>query len=538
VAVCLTGQLRTFFTPLVQAGLETNFHHPRYEYFLSVETDPFSKKNRRHGGSEAILKSVRGRSNMNSKEHAVSYGPAKCLPHSQMDTVMFPMIARYVACYTAIEIEESKRGFSYDFVARIRPDTMFYKTFPRIDVALAKFGTGANIVIWDDQMGLAPRSHAGAILLSPVMAYITCGDGPEWVKACNGSVFNQYLPLPHSPAEWTNKDFDGPPCEPMKRLKVFEQESTSLKHCGFIEHGACHEACMMGIIRSSLQSREPQCSASFYKHENQSEVSAYLSHLRSHSPHNRPFTEQRNYIEITGHHRNFEVSRVGVCLHGTMHDIFTSKHFASFIANQKTKGYDFFVSSNFDESNLFNVGNSTPSNVKGFFNKNTEIKASGKCASGVELHDALYLVACFNEILVYETAHSFKFDFVVSVALNMIPQGAPFDVAHIAGLHLTEVRENSAVMLVDDFMVLAERASLGAFIFLGPWEALQVCPSEHETNLTRAVCSNHSDLCSKFIRAFVHFGDAACALVREMRFVSANPNATALANVSLCALGL
>jgi hypothetical protein len=538
VAVCFTGQLRTFFMPLVQAGLESNFHHPRYEYFLSVDTDPFSKKNKRSGGSETIMKSIRGRSNMNSKAHTVTYGPAKCQPHSQMDTVMFPMVARYVACYSAIEAEESRRGFSYDFVARIRPDTMFFKTFPRIDIAFAEFGMGANIVIWDDQMGIAARSHAGAIFLSPVMAFITCGNGPEWVRVCNGSIFNQYLPLPRSSAEWANKDFDGPPCEPMKRLMAFEHESTSLKHCGFIEYGACHKACMMGIIRSSLQSREPQCSASFYKHENQSEVSAYLSLLQSRSPHSRPFMEQRNYIGKPGRSHNLEVFRVGVCVHGPVHDSFTSRHLAPFLAKQNTKEYDFFISSNFENSNILNIDNPTENNVKDFFYKNTEIKASGKCASGVELHDALYAVTCFNEVLVYETAHNFKYEFIVSVAMDKIHHIASVDIAHIASLHFTDIRENSAVVLVDDFMVLGERASSGALIFLGPWEALQVCPSDHETNLTRGLCSNHSNLCSKFMRAYTHLGESACSLVREMRLVDSTPNATTVLNVSLCEMGL
>ena len=139
---------------------------------------------------------------------------------------MFVMVVRYVACYRLLMLEEEARAFRYDYVLRTRTDALFLRPFPRADAALAQLGAGRQLLLFDDQLGLARREHAATLLLNPALAYRQCADAAQWTRACGRPVTRRELQghqLGHSV-----------PCEPMSLITGFDRTPVSLRQCGYL----------------------------------------------------------------------------------------------------------------------------------------------------------------------------------------------------------------------------------------------------------------------------------------------------------------
>jgi hypothetical protein len=181
VAVCLSGELRSFYQPSVQEGLIKRLDKPGYEYFISTD----------HGSAaagprpESIVSTGRGASapwndsisndSMGSSEGAVvgstlsvrsvyvdsgetlrpdrngnEHGQLSCPRGTMTHPYLFPMTVRFVACARLIFREERQRRFSYTHVIRTRTDLLFVGPFPHPEEALAR--ANADVLLFDDQV--------------------------------------------------------------------------------------------------------------------------------------------------------------------------------------------------------------------------------------------------------------------------------------------------------------------------------------------------------------------------------------------------
>jgi hypothetical protein len=181
VAVCLSGELRSFYQPSVQEGLIKRLDKPGYEYFISTD----------HGSAaagprpESIISTGRGASapwndsisndSMGSSAGAVvgstlsvrsvyvdsgetlrpdrngnEHGQLSCPRGTMTHPYLFPMTVRFVACARLIFREERQRRFSYTHVIRTRTDLLFVGPFPHPEEALAR--ANADVLLFDDQV--------------------------------------------------------------------------------------------------------------------------------------------------------------------------------------------------------------------------------------------------------------------------------------------------------------------------------------------------------------------------------------------------
>ena len=83
------------------------------------------------------------------------------------------------------QAEEGRRRVRYATVLRVRPDHVFLRRMPPVDAAgwLGVPLVAGRVLLWDDQISLARREEAAAMLLAPTLGYGTCADEAEWVRA-------------------------------------------------------------------------------------------------------------------------------------------------------------------------------------------------------------------------------------------------------------------------------------------------------------------------------------------------------------------
>ena len=183
VAVCLSGELRSFYQPSVQEGLMKRLDKPGYEYFISTDHQQGSAA--AGPRPESIVSTGRGalapwnnrisNSSMGSSEGAAvgsalsvrsiyvdsgemlrpdrngnEHGQLSCPRGSMTHPYLFPMTVRFVACARLIFREEYKRRFSYTHVIRTRTDLHFVVPFPHPEEALAR--ANADVLLFDDQV--------------------------------------------------------------------------------------------------------------------------------------------------------------------------------------------------------------------------------------------------------------------------------------------------------------------------------------------------------------------------------------------------
>ena len=167
VAVCLSGELRSFYQPSVQEGLIKRLDKPGYEYFIStdhggrgasapwndsISNDSMGSSAGAVVGSTLSVRSVYVdsgetlRPDRNGNEH----GQLSCPRGTMTHPYLFPMTVRFVACARLIFREERQRRFSYTHVIRTRTDLHFVVPFPHPEEALAR--ANADVLLFDDQV--------------------------------------------------------------------------------------------------------------------------------------------------------------------------------------------------------------------------------------------------------------------------------------------------------------------------------------------------------------------------------------------------
>ena len=106
-AVCVAGLTRTFFSPMLQTALAANFHHPGYDYFLSIESSmPLHEAaDQMHPSLQPYLRSVSA-----LERDLYDVRSNACPPGTAMDGRLFHMAARLAACHIEITREEKSRG--------------------------------------------------------------------------------------------------------------------------------------------------------------------------------------------------------------------------------------------------------------------------------------------------------------------------------------------------------------------------------------------------------------------------------------------
>ena len=199
VAVCISGQLRTFLDREVQDGFADQLHRSGYEYFLSTDT-PLSEADPRlrirlravHSSSEPVARPV-----------------GHCPRHTSNHRGLLPMAARLASCFHLMQKEEAERYFSYELVLRLRPDHLFSKRVPPIPQLFPDSALDGVIALADDQVALASRSDAKTMLLVPSISYATCASAEEWAHACTcqgceqvhveAAALGDHLPVPCCP---------------------------------------------------------------------------------------------------------------------------------------------------------------------------------------------------------------------------------------------------------------------------------------------------------------------------------------------------
>lgn len=178
VAVCMSGQLRTFLEPEVQIGYSERLHRDGYEYFLSTDQYISFQDPRLRVKLQSIYVS-----------ESAPLPRTECPPYTTNHRFNLPMATRLSHCYTLIQAEESKRAIRYSFVLRARPDLAFPQRVPPLDQVFAASATeGAKLALADDLLGLAAREDAATLFLVPSIAYSLCAGDVEWSHACKRPV--------------------------------------------------------------------------------------------------------------------------------------------------------------------------------------------------------------------------------------------------------------------------------------------------------------------------------------------------------------
>ena len=239
VAVCLSGESRTFLDAHIQRGLQRLWHEG-YEAFLSTDEAINGSDPRVSIPLRATYADARG-----TMRRASGSCPAGTAQHQQM----FVMVVRYVACYRLLMLEEEARAFRYDYVLRTRTDALFLRPFPRADTLLAQLGVGRQLLLFDDQLGLARREHAATLLLNPALAYRQCADAAQWTRACGRPVTKRDL---REPSKAGVGDAAQLPCSAMNR--VTELGGGSLRQCGPLWGGSCLAGCSADLLGRAAQS--------------------------------------------------------------------------------------------------------------------------------------------------------------------------------------------------------------------------------------------------------------------------------------------
>jgi len=186
VAVCLSGALDHFLEARVQRGLVGKLHRPGYTYFLAVDRPLSSEEQQQAEQGPLQLRPGQVYSYRGEMPFAIAAGG--CPRGTANALAEYPHTVKLLACYHLIEEHEAARAAAFDYVLRTRTDALFLRPFPRADAALAQLGAGRQLLLFDDQLGLARREHAATLLLNPALAYRQCADAAQWTRACGRPV--------------------------------------------------------------------------------------------------------------------------------------------------------------------------------------------------------------------------------------------------------------------------------------------------------------------------------------------------------------
>ena len=193
IAVCIAGTLRTFLKPSVQRSFRDHVHHNGFEYFLSTDFQPDPKEQQ----AKLLLEPIRawvangestyldaGRPNSPRRDEL----PRGRCPRGTCNPNRYLLLAmrRVSECFYSLQKEEGRQNERYGMVLRMRPDHFFLRPLPRPTVEHGWLGhrlVPGRVLLWDDQFAASLRDDAAAILLAPTIAYATCADEAEWVRA-------------------------------------------------------------------------------------------------------------------------------------------------------------------------------------------------------------------------------------------------------------------------------------------------------------------------------------------------------------------
>eukprot|EP00662_Eupelagonemidae_sp_cell21_P025567 gene25567-40492_t len=109
-----------------------------------------------------------------------------------------PQALRLALCAHAIVEAEARGGFAYDWVVRVRPDFRYRRRLPHVAAVYAahfpkwegrkgaRTASPNGVLVFDDQMAIAPRGAGVRFLLAAPAAYQLCAGAEEWAAACAG----------------------------------------------------------------------------------------------------------------------------------------------------------------------------------------------------------------------------------------------------------------------------------------------------------------------------------------------------------------
>lgn len=202
----------------VQSGFKQNFHYDGYEYFISTDAPVDLAKSSIGRFVQSVTVNT-----TDPDRRLLGRCPAGTLMHR----FLVPMVNRYVACYHEILAAERKNGYKYRYVLRARPDHLFVDRFPSAPLLLKRFAHDRDVLLLDDHIAVAQRSHAGTILLAPQEAYSKCHNLTEWSTACGVNI--------------TRLHSKGAPCCPMRMISNYEENSTAVAAYEFSDEllGTC-----------------------------------------------------------------------------------------------------------------------------------------------------------------------------------------------------------------------------------------------------------------------------------------------------------
>jgi len=232
-AVCLSGQLRSFLEPHVQMGLVTHFHHPGYEYIISIN-ERISQADTRLLIKPVVAVYVDSGSPVQTDPWVVPggnhHGERTCPRGTSSHFYLFPQFIRLAACHQLLQTEEARRRMLYAYVVRTRTDLWFVGPVPPPAAALAqRGGPPTDVLLFDDQLAMAPRAHASTILINPLLVYRECHGAEHWSMACAKQVSSSDVAR------------GAIPCPPMNLIVVYGHEPTRLRQCGFLWACKCKD---------------------------------------------------------------------------------------------------------------------------------------------------------------------------------------------------------------------------------------------------------------------------------------------------------
>lgn len=230
VAVCVAGELRSFLTEAVQAGFTERLHHDGYEYFLALDVAVPAKDIRVQPVRAIVAANL-------SNPYTAS-----CPRGTSMHRFLYPMAARIRLCHSTMTAVEEADGARYDFVLRVRPDHVFLRALPTVYDWFATASRGRDLVLYDDQISLAPRARAHVALLGPELAYARCADAARWTQACSADSERNWTKL----AEDLVVKKNYAPCNPINLIVTYFDDDVTVRQCHSIRHSAAHEDCILG----------------------------------------------------------------------------------------------------------------------------------------------------------------------------------------------------------------------------------------------------------------------------------------------------
>lgn len=223
VAVCLSGQTRTFLVSEVQASYAKFLHRPGYEYYISVDSTLPDLSSLKIAPVVGTYVDGGERLQPDARHLGNGHGDKTCPNATMGHLYLFPQTVRFATCHQLIRRRELQlEGRLYDYILRTRTDVVLHRPLPHPGTALST--QGRDIIIFDDQLSMARRVHADAILLSPLLAYRECHGAAHWSLSCNIS----------EAAAQRTLERRGTPCTPMRLLLAYHPAPLGLLSCGFL----------------------------------------------------------------------------------------------------------------------------------------------------------------------------------------------------------------------------------------------------------------------------------------------------------------